>query len=116
MAEDDVVEAKQIDPRDDGQRPPPVKEEHILELLRHFMPYIIGGTAAEAGAWAKFYGLMPQHYRMVVDVSGLNGMQVNRDFVVLVGSYRQERPWEMNEAIQYVQQVGVRVVHGGQYE
>ncbi len=103
------------DPEENGGPLPLAPMPQIKELLEHFNPFILGGSLQESNAWAKFYRLMPQQYRMVYDSSGLNNMMPGRDFVVLVGSYREHASWEVCENVQYLGQVGIKVVNGGAF-
>ncbi len=118
VVDSEAVEAEVVEIGNPGMNsgPKPIERTEEMNMLTaNFTPYIMGGTLQEANAWAKFYGLMPQQYRMVRDASGLNGMQPGRDFVVLVGSYRQNLSWETCEAVQYVGQIGIKVTFGGAY-
>ncbi len=116
VLEAEVVSAVPVgDPAMNSGPKPIERTEEMNMLTTNFTPFILGGTLQEANAWAKFYGLMPQQYRMVRDSSGLNGMQPGRDFVVLVGSYRQNLSWETCEAVQHIGNIGIKVTFGGAY-
>jgi hypothetical protein len=116
--DEEVVEAIPIEPDlahlapPDGQRP---RDQNILELLKVFAPVIIPGDFQQANRWAQHYGLRPENYYIALDPSRLRGLAPNRHIIILVGTYRINRTWEMAEMVQHLVQVGVRVVHGGPF-